>query len=59
LGVPVVPVRLEGVDRILPKGRRLPRRGRVRVRFGQPLRFDAGTAYADAAVSMAAAVRGL
>ncbi len=36
LGVPVVPVRLEGVDRVLHQSWRMARRGRVRVAFGPP-----------------------
>jgi long-chain acyl-CoA synthetase len=35
--VPVVPVRIEGTHAALPKGKRLPRWGRVNVRFGPPL----------------------
>jgi 1-acyl-sn-glycerol-3-phosphate acyltransferase len=38
-GVPVVPVAVLGTDRIQPVGARLPRPGRITVRFGQPLRF--------------------
>lgn len=37
-GVPVVPVRIEGLWDVLPPGRARPRRGPVRVRFGAPLR---------------------
>jgi long-chain acyl-CoA synthetase len=59
LGVPVVPVRLEGLRDVLPKGRALPRRAPVRVRFGQPLRFPKGTPYDDAAAAMERAVREL
>ena len=43
LGVPVVPVDIEGAHEVLPKGRWLPRRRRgrgVRVRFGAPLESD-------------------
>lgn len=36
-GVPIVPTRIDGTHASLPKGRTLPRRGRVRVRFGRPL----------------------
>jgi 1-acyl-sn-glycerol-3-phosphate acyltransferase len=39
-GAPVVPVGLIGTDRIQPVGRRLPRLGRVTVRFGEPLEFS-------------------
>jgi 1-acyl-sn-glycerol-3-phosphate acyltransferase len=36
---PVVPTYIEGSGRALPRGRVIPRPGRVRVRFGPPLRF--------------------
>jgi len=39
--VPVVPVHIEGTHAALPKGRRLPRWGRVRVRFGQAIEASA------------------
>jgi 1-acyl-sn-glycerol-3-phosphate acyltransferase len=38
-GAPVVPVALEGTERLQPVGKRLPRPHRVTVRFGQPLTF--------------------
>lgn len=38
-GAPVVPVAVLGTDRIQPVGARLPRIGRITVRFGTPLRF--------------------
>lgn len=41
-GVPTVPVFHCGAERILPRGARWPRRGRLRVWFGLPLRFVAG-----------------
>ena len=36
-GCPVVPVRIDGLWAVLPPGGRRPRRGTVRVRFGEPL----------------------
>ena len=39
LDVPVIPVRLEGVDRVLPTGSQVIRPARVRVAFGPPLRL--------------------
>lgn len=39
LGIPVVPVWIGGLDRVLPRGARWPRRGRVTVTFGAALRF--------------------
>jgi long-chain acyl-CoA synthetase len=59
LGVPVVPVRLTGVRELLPKGRFLPRRGRIKVRFGPALRFEHGMPYPEAAAAIEAAVRAL
>ena len=38
-GVPVVPVYIEGTGDVLPKGRNVPRRAKVHVTFGAPLRF--------------------
>lgn len=40
LRLPVVPVRLEGVERVLHRTWRWPRRGHVRVTFGTPLVLD-------------------
>jgi 1-acyl-sn-glycerol-3-phosphate acyltransferase len=37
-GRPVLPVRISGTAAVLPKGARRPRRSRVEVRFGAPLR---------------------
>ncbi len=37
LGVPVVPVRIEGLDQVLHHTWRMARPGRVRVAFGAPL----------------------
>lgn len=39
LGIPVVPIRIEGTNRVLPPGRACPKKGRVTVTFGEPLRF--------------------
>jgi len=39
LGVPVVPVRIEGLDKVLHPSWRMARPGRVRVAFGAPMRL--------------------
>jgi long-chain acyl-CoA synthetase len=39
LGVPIVPVRIEGVERLMPVGSTFVVPGRVRVAFGAPLRL--------------------
>ena len=58
LSVPVVPVRLDGVDRVLHKSWRMPRPGRVRVAFGPALTLD-GDDYAALAARLESAVRAL
>jgi len=40
LGVPVVPVRLDGLDKVLPPSWKMAKPGRVRVAFGAPLRLS-------------------
>jgi long-chain acyl-CoA synthetase len=54
----VVPVRLEGLDRVLHRSWRLPRRGSVRVAFGAPLRAE-GDDFAALARRVELAVRQL
>jgi long-chain acyl-CoA synthetase len=40
LGVPVIPVRLTGLNRVLNKNARFPTAGRAKVQFGAPLRAE-------------------
>jgi long-chain acyl-CoA synthetase len=58
LDVPVVPVRLEGLDRILHPRWKFPRRGRARVTFGAPISLK-GHEYASMAAQVESAVRSL
>jgi long-chain acyl-CoA synthetase len=39
LGVPVVPIKIEGTREVLTPGRAIPRRGEIRITFGKPIRF--------------------
>jgi len=39
-GAPVVPVALSGTDKLLPRGKKIPRLHPVTVRFGDPLDFS-------------------
>ncbi len=48
LGVPVVPVRLTGLERVLHRDARFPSPGRARVQFGAPLRVTGDDAEAIA-----------
>ena len=58
LQVPVVPVRLDGLDRILHHTWKFPRRGEARVAFGPPLHLTGGD-YAELARRVEDAVRRL
>jgi 1-acyl-sn-glycerol-3-phosphate acyltransferase len=58
LDVPVVPVRLEGLDAVLHQRMKFPRRGPVRIAFGAPLRLE-GDDYDGLARRVQAAVQGL
>jgi long-chain acyl-CoA synthetase len=58
LGVPVVPVRIEGADHVLHQHARMATPGRVTVTFGAPLRLE-GDDYAALAAQVEAAVRAL
>jgi len=56
LNLPVVPVRLDGVDRVLHSSWRMARRGPVDVRFGAPIVFQ-GDDYPAMALRLEEAVR--
>jgi 1-acyl-sn-glycerol-3-phosphate acyltransferase len=58
LDVPVVPIRIDGVDRLMPVGSSFVRPGRVRVAFGAPLQLR-GDDYAALAAQVEHAVRSL
>jgi len=58
LDVPVVPVRLEGLDRILHHTSRFPSIGRARCAFGAPMSLQ-GNDYAALSAQVEAAVRAL
>ena len=58
LNVPVVPVRIEGLDKVLHPTWRMARPGRVRVAFGAPLTLT-GENYEDLARRVEEAVRSL
>ena len=58
LRVPVVPVRLDGLDRILHLSWKFPKAGRARVAFGRPMLLE-GSDYAALAATVEDAVRRL
>ena len=59
LALPVVPVRLEGLDRVLSPTMRWPKRGPVRVAFGPPLTHLEGEDFPALAAEVEAAVERL
>jgi long-chain acyl-CoA synthetase len=56
LGIPVVPIRIEGMDRVLHRGWKMARRGNVEITFGPPLRLT-GEDYLALARQVEEAVR--
>ena len=58
LGIPVVPVRIRGMERVLHKSWKMARRGRVSIAFGAPLHFE-GNDYLALARQVEDAVRKL
>jgi long-chain acyl-CoA synthetase len=58
LNLPVVPVRLEGLEKVLNQSWKMARPGRVRVAFGKPLKLE-GEDYAGLAAVVESEVRKL
>ena len=58
-GRQVLPVRIVGLDRVLPPGRRIPKRERVEVRFGAPIVAQPGETARVFAARLEATVRAL
>ena len=59
LRVPVIPIHISGLDRILPPGHIWPISGRVCVKIGPPLDLSSESDYTSAARRVEAAVRSL
>lgn len=57
--VQVLPVRIVGIRDVLPKGGRMPHRGRVEVRIGAPLRAQPGEGAREFTARLEAVVRAL
>ncbi len=58
-GVPVVPIYMEGLSGILPKGQRLPRPGPATARIGPPVSVAGATSTAEATLLLEDAMRAL
>ena len=59
LGIPVVPIQISGLHRVLPKGSWLPRRGPVKVTIEMPLHFLPGMDYVQATQQLEHGIRRL
>jgi 1-acyl-sn-glycerol-3-phosphate acyltransferase len=59
LGLPVIPIRLEGLFEIYPIHSDWPKRGPIRVRIGEPLKFLPDVEYEAAARRIEDAIKGL
>jgi long-chain acyl-CoA synthetase len=59
LEMPIVPVRLEGLDKVLPTSARMARPGRVRVAFGPPINATSADSYESLTERVEEAVRAL
>lgn len=51
-GVPVVPVHIDGSDKVLPPKSKIPKRNRVTMSFGKPLIFSEGQPYPEIVASI-------
>jgi len=58
-GLPVIPMKIDVEQESLVQGRWWPPRGSYTVHIGAPLRFQAGTPYAEATAAIEAAVKSL
>jgi long-chain acyl-CoA synthetase len=59
LGLPIIPMRLDGVWQMKHEGRRLARRGEIIVRIGSPVTFPTGTTSDEIARHLESLVRSL
>src|SRR4029077_13372173 len=59
LGIPIIPMRLDGVWQMKREGRRLAHIGEITVRIGSPVSFPSGTSSEGIAGRLEALVRAL
>jgi 1-acyl-sn-glycerol-3-phosphate acyltransferase len=56
-GVPVIPIYMEGLRNVMPKGQRSPRPAAVEVRIGEPIAVERGTPVPQATITLERAMR--
>jgi long-chain acyl-CoA synthetase len=59
LGVPVVPMRIDGLFEVKQAGRKFARPGEITIRIGKPVRFDEARSAEEIVKELAAMVEGL
>jgi 1-acyl-sn-glycerol-3-phosphate acyltransferase len=59
LGIPVIPIRLEGLFEIFPSQSNWPKRGPIGVKLGKPLKFSPDMDYQSAARQIEETIRNL
>lgn len=59
LEVPIIPVKIEGTDKVLPKGRLFPARGKIKVKFGKKMLFDRNIHYSEITESVEKTIRNM
>ena len=59
LGVPIVPVYIQGTEKALPRGKKFPRLSKITVRFGSRITVPQGVSYEEASMRVMDAVRKL
>jgi len=56
---PVIPVYIDGSDKVLPKGARFPKRSRVKIIFGKPLTYTKDQSYPEIATNIMSEIQSL
>jgi len=57
--VPVVPVHIDGSDKVLPPGAKYPKRNCVTISFGKPLTFSKEQSYSEIVTQVMSEIQAL
>ncbi len=59
LHVPILPIAIIGGEKILPRGKGIPKRSEVKIAFGQPLTFNQSYSYTEIALRLKSEIENL